>query len=97
MPWVYFAISAACFAVAFRTHSLGLAALTLLLALGFLLAGALSLVSARIQSRTQNTAAMIGPEQAAAIRRRAATPTISEGVGSMPPTAHDDPRDDRLR
>jgi hypothetical protein len=95
MPWVYFAISAACFAVAFRTHSLGLAALTLLLALGFLLAGALSLVSARIQSRSQNTAAMIGPEQAAAIRRRAATHAAPSTA--VPPLADDDTPDDRLR
>jgi hypothetical protein len=96
MPWVYFAISAACFAVAFRTHSLGLAALTLLLALGFLLAGALSLISARIQSRAQNTAAMIGPEQAAAIRRRAATPTLSEPAAARSP-AEDDTPDERPR
>jgi hypothetical protein len=94
MPWVYFAISAACFAVAFRTHSLGLAALTLLLALGFLLAGALSLVSARIQSRSQNTAAMIGPEQAAAIRRRSATPpAIGPAMPPRPADERDTPGD----
>lgn len=71
MPWLYFLLSAACFAVAFRTHSLGLAAICLLLALGLLLAGALSVMAARIQSRSQSAAALLGPEQAAVMRRRA--------------------------
>lgn len=72
MPWLYFLLSAGCFTIAFRTHSLGLAAISLLFALGLLLAGALGLAAARIQSRSQSTAAMLGPEQAAMIRRRAA-------------------------
>lgn len=85
MPWLYFLLSAGCFAIAFRTHSLGLAAICLLLALGLLLAGALGLASARIQSRSQSAAAMLGPEQAAMIRRRAAsggaTSTATAGTG----------------
>jgi hypothetical protein len=69
--------------------------LTLLLALGFLLAGALSLVSARIQSRSQNTAAMIGPEQAAAIRRRSVTPAVGSGMPPRPSGDDDDAPADR--
>jgi hypothetical protein len=80
MPWLYFALSVACFAIAFRTHSLGIAAVFLLLALGLLLAGALGLVAARIQQRTQSAAALLGPEQAAVIRRRAAA-----AAGATPP------------
>jgi hypothetical protein len=83
MPWLYFLLSAGCFAIAFRTHSLGLAAICLLLALGLLLAGALGLAAARIQSRSQSAAAMLGPEQAALIRRRAqANANTADGGGA---------------
>lgn len=88
MPWLFFALSAACFAIAFRTLSLGVAIVCLLLALGLLLAGALGLVSARIQSRSQSAAVMLGPEQAALIRRRAAA------TGSAAPAARKEPGDD---
>jgi hypothetical protein len=88
MPWLFFALSAACFAIAFRTYSLGVAALSLLLALGLLLAGALGLASARIQQRAQSGAAMLGPEQAAMIRRRGAAPPPA---APPPPPSDDDP------
>ncbi len=48
MPWLMFALAVGCFTVAFRTHSMALAAITLIAALGLMLAGALALVSARI-------------------------------------------------
>jgi hypothetical protein len=70
MPWLYFVLSAACFAIAFRTLSLGIAAICLLLAFGLMLAGALALASARIQSRSQSASALLGPAQAAAMQRR---------------------------
>jgi hypothetical protein len=81
MPWLFFALSAVCFAIAFRTLSLGVAAVCLLLALGLLLAGALGLASARIQRRAQSAAAMLGPEQAAIIGRRAAAKTAPPPAG----------------
>jgi predicted lipid-binding transport protein (Tim44 family) len=85
MPWLFFALSAACFAIAFRTLSLGVAGVFLLLALGLLLAGALGLASARIQSRSQSAAAMLGPEQAALIRKRAmASAASATATGAAP-------------
>lgn len=70
MPWVYFGLSMACFVVVFRTLSLGLAAIALLVALLLMLLGTLALVSARISSRSRSAAALLGPEQIAAIKRR---------------------------
>jgi hypothetical protein len=58
MPWIFFLLALGCMALAMRTQSMGLALLLLLGALGFLLAGALGLVSARIQSRTQGGVAL---------------------------------------
>ncbi len=70
MPWLYFALSAVSFAIAFRTQSLGVAAIFLLVALGLLIAGAVGLAAARIQTRSQSPAGLLGPEQAALIQRR---------------------------
>lgn len=71
MRWLWIIASVLCFAVAFRTHSMGLAALCLLLALGFLLAGTLALASSRIESRAQNASALLGPDELRRIREQA--------------------------
>lgn len=63
MPWVFIVLAVLCLAVAFRTFSMGLALISLLGALGFMLAGVLGLVSARIQSRSRSEAHMISPEE----------------------------------
>ena len=68
MRWLWFVLSVLCFAVAFRTHSMGLAALTLLGALGFLLMGTLALASSRIEARGQDASTLLGPDE---IRRMA--------------------------
>lgn len=61
MRWLWFLGTLACLAIAFRTHSLGLAALALLGALVTLLMGTLALVSRRIESRSRSDAAMLDP------------------------------------
>lgn len=53
MPWIFFLLALGCLALAMRTQSMGFALLLLLATLGFMLAGALGLVSARIRARTQ--------------------------------------------
>jgi hypothetical protein len=58
MPWIFFLLALGCLVLAMNTQSMGLALLALLGTLGFLLAGALGLVSARIQSRTQGGMAL---------------------------------------
>ena len=63
MRWLWFVLSMLCFAVSFRTHSMGLAAVTLLGALGFLLMGTLAMAAGRIESRTRDASALMGPDE----------------------------------
>jgi len=63
MRWLWFVLSVACFAVAFRTHSMGLAAVALLAALAFLLMFTLALASSRIESRGREASEMMGPQE----------------------------------
>jgi hypothetical protein len=95
MRWLWFVLSVACFAVAFRTHSMGLAALTLLGALGFLVMGTLALVSSRIESGGRSAVTLLGTEEARRLRAQIeqrkreggdATPAVAAG-GGMQSTA----------
>lgn len=91
MRWLWFVLSVLCFAVAFRTHSMGLAAVTLLAALGFLLAGTLALASSRIERRARDESALLGPDELRAIREQAERrKREGEAVGNPAPRAHDD-------
>lgn len=63
MRWLWFVLSVLCFAVAFRTHSMGLAFLTLFGGLGFLLMGTLALASSRIEATGRDASALLGPEE----------------------------------
>ena len=61
MPWIFFLLAMGCFALAMRTQSMGFALLLLLAALGLMLAGALGLVAARIQSRSSSGGMTLNP------------------------------------
>lgn len=68
MRWLWFVLSVLCFAVAFRTHSMGLAFLTLIGALGFLLMGTLALASSRIEASGRDASALLGPDEVRRLR-----------------------------
>lgn len=70
MRWLWFVFSFALFAVAFRTHSMGLAALCLVVGLGFLLMGTLAIASSRIESRGRDASAMVPPEELRRLREQ---------------------------
>ncbi len=72
MPWLFFALALGAILVAFKTFSIGLAAVCLLAALGLSIAGALNLASARISDQSQNPARMLDSKALEAIRKRAA-------------------------
>lgn len=59
MPWLMFALAVGCFAVAFRTHSMALAVITLISALALMLAGTLVLASARIARNSRSESEMM--------------------------------------
>ena len=91
MTWIYLLLSAAAFVLAFRTSSFALMAISLLAALGFLIAFALGLLAQRIGSRSRDESAMLDPaelrrlrEQAEARRVAAATPAAEARVGEPP-------------
>jgi hypothetical protein len=97
MRWLWFVASAICFAVVFRTHSMGLAALSLLAALVFVLVGVVALVSGRIDSRARDASTLMGPEEMRRLREieqkkresqaaaAAASPGPSLSSGSVSP------------
>ena len=92
MRWLWFVLSVLCFAVAFRTHSMGLAAVTLVAALGFMLMGTLSLASSRIEARGQDASAMLGPEELMRmkeIERRKKEAAVAAGAAPVAAAAMD--------
>src|SRR5687768_7216146 len=90
MRWLWFVLSMLCFAVSFRTHSMGLAAITLLAALGFLLMGTLAMAAGRIESRTRDASVLMRPDEVrrlAEIERRKRE--AAAAPAATPPTADD--------
>lgn len=83
MPWIFFLLAIGCLALAMRTQSMGFALLLLLATLGFLLAGALGLVSARIQSRAQ-AGSTLNPALERERLRQQRQQAAADGGGEMP-------------
>lgn len=71
MPWVLFALAIGAIAIAFRTYSIGLAALCLLAALVLIIAGALKLAAARLSSVSRNETRMLDPKLVHSMREKA--------------------------
>lgn len=68
MRWVWLGLSVACFVVVFRTHSMGLAVICLLGALGFMLMATLAFAARRIEARGRSEATMLSGEELRAVR-----------------------------
>ena len=84
MRWLWFVGSVICFAVVFRTPSMGLAVVSLIGALGFMLMGVVALASSRIDARSRDATTLLGPDELrrvreAAQRRGDAVPTLAVG------------------
>jgi hypothetical protein len=71
MPWVLFALAIGAIAIAFRTYSIGLAALCLLAALVLIIVGALKLAAARLSSVSRNETRMLDPKLVHSMREKA--------------------------
>lgn len=71
MHWLFLLLALACFAIVFKTTSMGLAALCLLLALVFVLVWVMGLVNARIASRARDDMQMIDPAELRRLREQA--------------------------
>ncbi len=68
MRWLWFVGSLLSFIVVFRTTSLGLAFLCLILAFVFMVVGTLAVASGRIADRSQNAASLLGPDELRRLR-----------------------------
>jgi hypothetical protein len=90
MRWLWFLLSFASFAVAFRTHSMGLAALSLLVGLGLLLMGTLALASSRIESRGRSEASMMSAEDLRLMREQIERRKAAEAAASAAPRPDND-------
>ena len=62
MRWLWFVAAIALLAVTFRTHSVGLATISLLGVLVCILVGTLALASRRIESGSRSAVTMLSPE-----------------------------------
>lgn len=71
MPWILLAAAVAALIVAFKTSSVGLLVVCLLLSLGLGLAGLVQLLAQRVASRARDEAAMIDPVALAKLRSQA--------------------------
>lgn len=70
MRWLWFIFALGSFAVAFRTHSMGLAVICLLAALVFVLMGTLALAASRIESRGRHESTMLDPAEMQRMREQ---------------------------
>lgn len=71
MPWIYLLLSAVSLVLAFRTNSFALMAVALVVALGLLVAFALSFLAQRIGNRSRDESAMLDPTELRRLREAA--------------------------
>jgi Tfp pilus assembly protein PilX len=83
MPWLYLLLALAAFAVAFKTTSVAVLVISLLLALGLLLAWVLALLAQRIGSRSRDTSMMIDATELRRLREQA---EARRNSGQPPPS-----------
>lgn len=85
IAWVYLLLAIGAFAVAFKTASVGLMAVCLLVGLGLLLAWIMALLARRIDSRSRSEHAMIDPDELRRMREQAEARRAAAAPGD---TAH---------
>lgn len=90
MPWVFLLLALAAFAVAFKTTSVALLALCLVVALGLLLAWALGLLAQRVGSRSRDESMLLDPQELRRLREQAES-RRAEGLPAPPPTVPPSP------
>jgi ABC-type transport system involved in cytochrome bd biosynthesis fused ATPase/permease subunit len=83
MPWVFLLLALVAFAIAFKTASLALAAVCLLLALGLLVAWALGLLAQKVGSRSRDESLLLDPQELRRLREQA---EARRAQASTPPT-----------
>ena len=84
MHWLFLLLAIAALAVAVMTTSVSLLALSLLAALGFLLAFVMRLAADRIGSRARDEQLILDPEELRRLREQAEARKLSASQGEAP-------------
>lgn len=79
MPWIFFLLAAGCFFIVLNAQSALLLGIALIATLALMLAGVLSLASARINSGSRNEVHILSPEELRALRDSASNQAASAG------------------
>lgn len=85
MPWLFLLLAIAAFAVALKTTSMLLMALSLLAALGLLIAWVMGLVAQRVGSRSRDEALLIDPMELRRLREQAEARRAQGAAGAADP------------
>ena len=81
MHWLYLLLAIAALAVAVKTTSVGVLVLSLLAALGLILAFVLKLAADRIDSRSRDEHLMLDPEELRRLREQAEARKLAASQG----------------
>jgi hypothetical protein len=84
MHWLYLLLALVALAVAFKTTSVAVLMVSLLMALGFLLAWVLKLLAARVDSQTRDSSMILDPVELRRLREQADARRAAAG---SPPTS----------
>lgn len=71
MPWILFLLALATLAVAFKTTSVALLMVCLIVAFGLTVAAMMQMFASRISSRSRDEALMLDPEELRRLREQA--------------------------
>ncbi|MEI2457364.1 MULTISPECIES: hypothetical protein [Lysobacter] len=71
MPWVYLLLAAAAFVLALKTNSPAILAVSLLAALGLMIAGVMSLLARRLDNTSRDVSVIIDPVELRRLREQA--------------------------
>lgn len=85
MRWLWFVGSLLCFAVVFKTTSVGLALLCLLGALAFMIIGTLAVAAQRIDNSRSDIGRLIGPEEIRQMREAEARRQAAQAQAEASP------------
>lgn len=85
IAWVYLLLAFGALAVAFKTPSVGLMAVCLLVALGLILAWVMALLAQRIGSRSRSEHAMIDADELRRLREQAEARKVAPAAPAHAP------------
>ncbi|MBT2750180.1 MULTISPECIES: hypothetical protein [unclassified Lysobacter] len=85
MPWVYLLLAVAAFVVALKTTSPALMAVSLLAALGLLIAGVMSLLARRLDNTSRDVSVIIDPVELRRLREQAEARKLAASQSEPPP------------